>query len=228
MSFRKFIRFFLLFTNAFFILVSVAALVAGTLVYFLGEQYDLTPTVATSFIGIATVSIIISISGFVAILKRSRKGIWIYYTVLLLLLGCQVAVVIIVFLLRDYTNEFLQRIWSEQLSDMSKNFIQYHFQCCGFLNPIDEPGTTCPSDVSIGCKESIITIFDQYSTYIYIGTLVLLSVQFIIALAIMIMNTVSYINDEIENEVMTLRNSQVLMMDDTIFSSSMNENKAIA
>lgn len=226
MSFRKFIRYFLLFTNAFFILISLAALVAGTLIYFLGEQYNLTPTVATSFIGVATVSTITAVGGFVATIKRSKIGLWTYYTVLLLLLGCQIAIILIVFFFRDYTEQFLERIWYDQLSDTSKNFIQYHFQCCGFSNTTNYPGTTCPSEVMIGCKESIISVFNQYSTYIFIGALVLLSMQFLIALSIMIMNTVFYITGQIENELSTLnRNSQIIMLDDTIFRTPIDENK---
>jgi len=220
MHFRQFARGLLLLVNTIFITASLAAVIGGALIYAIGDQYNLTPTVALGLIGIAIFSGFISIHGFIASLKRSRVGLWIYFGLLLFVLGCQIAVIIITFIFKSYTEDILNRLWHTELSDQSKNLLQYNFNCCGYLNSLDSPGSSCPIDIESGCRESIGALLSQYSTYIYIGGFVLLSLEVLIILIIILMNTVYYINDRIDIEFETLNRPPTVQVKDlTIFET---------
>lgn len=222
MGFKKISRNFLLVVNSLFILASVGSIIGSVILYFLGAQYDISQTISLGFLGISVASGLLSVGGFVSTWKRSKVGLWSYFIALILILSCQVGIIIVALFFKDLTNEMLNRVWHNELSDMSKNLIQHNFNCCGFSDALDSPGSSCPV-VEVGCLEAMLDVIEEYSLYSYVIVGVLLLLKLIIIITIILMNSVYYINDRIDIEMISLhRNSQVIIMDNTIFRDQNN------
>ncbi|KAI9146316.1 hypothetical protein BKA69DRAFT_1044102 [Paraphysoderma sedebokerense] len=65
-----------------------------------------------------------------------------------------------------------------KVTDDTKNFIQEKFQCCGFKNPSDNPGSKCPIIPNItGCYQKVIDYQKNELQKVYISFFVLLLVE---------------------------------------------------
>lgn len=216
MSTRKCSRVLLLTINVIFILASLVAISGGAVIYVIGNQYNLTPTVAIGLIVLAGISGVISLHGFIATLKRSKRGLMFYYSFLLLIIGCQISVGVIAFVVQEYMDEILSKIWHNELSDQSKNLLQLNFGCCGFYDLSDAPGSICSAERS--CQWTLSDFMNSYSMYVYIGAFGLLGVEILIVSLTAILNGVQRMKNRIEEENATLNRPPRLQINDlTVF-----------
>jgi len=132
--------------NFLFLLLGLAFLVLGlyvrlsTIAGLLTSGMTILP-VLLALIGAAL--FFISLLGFCGACNKNRLLLTISFLVILALVLGQIALTIGGIVERNDIPNVLQEGW-DSLTDSDKNTLQKEFDCCGFTNSTDAPGSVCP------------------------------------------------------------------------------------
>ena len=108
--------------------------------------------------------------------RESRCFLGMYFVILLVLIIVQVSIGAAGFALRGRAQQELQNAW-EKSADSVRNEIQQHFNCCGWANTTDNPGTNCSQPNEGECATIVVQYVQDKTTVIAITGIVVGSVE---------------------------------------------------
>jgi len=207
-SCAKFSKISLLIFNVLFLLAGLAVLAAG--IYFYVEttnKYYIPQSWAVGTIVTAGVVVLFSIFGIVAAATANKVMLWIYFVVLILILGGEIAVAVYAYAYNSSFISYTANYYRNSLTNESRLAVENNLYCCGFNNITDSPagGTCCqiaanlsanasyspptesPSTPNycidnanltvIGCLSAYEQLYDTYSVYLEAGAGVLAGIE---------------------------------------------------
>ena len=131
---------------------------------------------AVGIIVLGTSVTLISCFGCFGAMRENRCFLGMYILILLIIVIAQAGVGITAYVQKGKIDGSLQTAWSNS-TDEVRNTIQKEFDCCGWLNSKDHPGSECPSGNPPGCRDTVENYFQERLKIVGIIGLVIASIE---------------------------------------------------
>jgi len=150
----------LVFANNFLLVLIGAGLITlGSYSYLHADNFVLVEYLGFGVVGLGIGICVLSVIGMIDSFKKSTGlGIFYFMTLYTFSIG-EILIVFLAFILRNYAYQFFSTMWA-QFTISEKNAVQFEFNCVGFSNSTDSPGSYQGS--ADGCYQ---TVYDDISYY---------------------------------------------------------------
>lgn len=153
-GFSKVAKWWFLTVNSVALLLCLACLFFALFLWgsYLNQVFGNSFKISLLFIGIMGSSI--CLFGIIGTVKEKRIMLVSYFTFLLIMVLLEIGFVIFIMAGRDRLGFILESTWGS-ITDQVKNNIQAKFQCCGYHDVNDSPGSVCKPEWEEGCFDVI-------------------------------------------------------------------------
>jgi len=131
-------------SNLIFALFALLLIVLGGIAVKDLNQYSFVTKVSipAGLIVLGFILLVIIVLGLYGSFKKSTKFLGAYFILLFVFIICEFGVGGGAYTLRSQIPTTLENSWAH-LNDLDRNNLQQYFNCCGWFNATDEPGSFC-------------------------------------------------------------------------------------
>jgi len=142
----------------------------GVVLYISSKEWIDGTTLLAILLALGFVIFIIAAVGFCGAYKRSSCWLCLYSVIVFILLAAKIAFVVVIILgeFKDDLEGFVQDRWGDFDNDSKLN-VQKHFDCCGYPEFEQNPGTPCDPNITVGCKDEIDSWIKDFEMEIFIA-----------------------------------------------------------